>query len=48
MSPKTIGWNELHLAEIPAVELLQSLSYTYVPSEDLDPERASFKEPILT
>ncbi len=48
MTPKTTGWNELHLAENPAVELLQSLGYTYVPPEDLERERASFKEPILT
>ena len=48
MTPKSQGWDELHLAENPAVELLQSLSYTYVPPEDLELERASFKEPILT
>ncbi len=48
MTPKATGWNELHLAEDPAVDLLQSLGYTYVPPEDLDRERASFKEPILT
>ena len=48
MTPKATGWDELHLAEDPAVELLQSLGYTYVPPEDLELERASFKEPILT
>ncbi len=48
MTPKASGWDELHLAEDPAVELLQSLGYTYVPPEDLERERASFKEPILT
>ena len=48
MTPKTTGWDELHLAENPAVELLQSLGYTYVPPEDLERERASFKETILT
>ena len=48
MTPQTTGWNELHLAEDPAVDLLQSLGYTYVPPEELDRERASFKEPILT
>ena len=47
MTPKTTGWDELHLAENPAVELLQSLGYTYVPPEDLERERASFKETIL-
>ena len=48
MTPKATSWNELHLAEDPAAELLQSLGYSYVPPEDLDRERASFKEPILT
>ena len=48
MTPKATGWDELHLAEDPAVELLQSLGYTYVPPEDLERERVSFKEPILT
>ena len=48
MTPKTTGWDELNLAEDPAVELLQSLGYTYVPPEDLERERSSFKEPILT
>ena len=48
MSPKTTGWGELHLAENPAVEMLESLGYTYVPPEALEGERASFKETILT
>ena len=48
MTPKPTGWDELHLAENPAVELLESLGYTYLPSEDLEPERASPKEAILT
>ena len=48
MSPKPTRWSELDLAENPAVELLQSLGYTCIPPEDLEPERASFKEPILT
>ena len=48
MTPKTTGWDEFHLAEDPAVELLQSLGYTYVPPEDLERERQTFKEPILT
>ena len=47
MTPKPTGWDELHLAEDPAVELLESLGYTYVPPEDLEPERASLKETIL-
>ncbi len=48
MSPKTTGWDELHLAENPAVELLESLDYTYLPPEALEGERKSFKEIILT
>ena len=48
MTPQTTGWDELHLAENPAVELLESLNYTYVPPEELEGERSSFKEAILT
>ena len=48
MTPKPTDWDELHLAENPAVELLQSLGYTFVPPEDLEAERASFKEAILS
>ena len=48
MTPQATGWDELHLAENPAVELLESLDYTYVPPEDLEGERTSFKEAILT
>ena len=47
MTPKPTGWDELHLAENPAVELLESLGYTYVPPEALEPERASLKETVL-
>ena len=47
MTPQTTGWDELHLAENPAVALLESLGYTYVPPEELEGERASFKEAIL-
>ncbi len=47
MNPTPTGWDELHLAENPAVELLESLGYTYVPPEALEPERASLKETIL-
>ena len=48
MNSKATGWDELHLAEGPAVELLESLGYTYVPSENLESKRASHKEAILT
>ena len=47
MNPTPTGWDEAHLAEDPAVQLLESLGYTYVPPEDLEPERASLKETIL-
>ena len=47
MTPTPTGWDELHLAENPAVELLESLGYTYVPPEALEPERASLKETIV-
>lgn len=48
MTPKATGWDELRLAENPAVELLQAIGDTYVPLEALDLERASSKETILT
>ena len=48
MSPKVTGWDELHLAENPAVELIQFLGYSYMRPEDLEPERPTFKESILT
>ena len=48
MTPQTIGWDELHLAENPVVALLESLGYTYVPPAELEGERTSFKEAILT
>jgi type I restriction enzyme R subunit len=39
--------NELHEAELPAVELLQRLGYTYVPREALAPERDNEREVLL-
>ena len=47
MTPNPTHWDELQLAENPAVELLESLGYTYIPPEELEVERASFKETIL-
>jgi len=41
-------WNELHLSEDPAVEVLQSLGYVHVPPEVLEAERESLKQTILT
>lgn len=40
-------WNEIHLSEDPAVELLQAMGYTFVSPEQLDAERESFREVIL-
>ena len=48
MRTDTAGWDEAHLAEEPAVELLRSVGYEYVAAEDLDGERESFKEAVLT
>ena len=48
MTPKTAGWDELHLSENPAVEVLGSLGYSYVPPEALEQERPNVKETILT
>ena len=48
--PMTPGqdWNELHLSEDPAVEVLEALGYTCVAPEVLEAERESLKENILT
>ena len=48
MTTPTAVWNELHLAEEPAVDLLQKLTYTYVPAEELLPDRGgSERQPVL-
>lgn len=47
MTQSTPAWNELNLAERPAVELLQSLGYRYVAANELENERSSLKETIL-
>jgi hypothetical protein len=36
MTPSATGWDEAHLAEDPAVELLHSLGYTYAAPEALE------------
>ena len=46
--PPGQDWNELHLSEDPAVELLQALGYAYVAPEVLEAERESLKETVLT
>lgn len=43
----TTDWNEIHLAEEPAADLLERLGYTFVPADELDAERASQSEPLL-
>lgn len=40
-------WNELHLSEDPAIELLQAMGYAFVSPEQLESERESLKEVIL-
>jgi len=45
---KSKGWDEAHLSEDPAVELLQELGYSYVDPETLEAERDSLKEIALT
>lgn len=47
MTPPGQRWNEESLSENPAVEHLRRLGYTYVPPEDLEAERESFKEVVL-
>lgn len=41
-------WNELHLSEDPAVEVLQALGYSYVAPEVLEAERESLKDTVLS
>ena len=40
-------WNEQQLAEYPAIELLESIGYSYVRPEALDAERTNLKETVL-
>jgi len=40
-------WDELHLVEEPAIEVLKALGYIYVPPEELDKEREGVKDVIL-
>lgn len=42
------GWNEANLSELPAVEQLRQLGYTFVPPEKLEAERESFRGVVLT
>ena len=47
MTGSTTGWDELHLAEDPAISVLRSLGYTYTPPETLEGERSGLKETVL-
>jgi type I restriction enzyme R subunit len=47
MTSPTAIWNELHLAEEPAVELLEKLGYSYVASEDLLSERGGSERQVM-
>jgi type I restriction enzyme R subunit len=47
VTPTAQAWNEENLAELPAVELLQHLGYTYVAPEMLEAERGSLKEVVV-
>ena len=48
MSPPGKGWNEENLSENPAVQQLAILGYTFVSAEELEAERESLKEVVLT
>ena len=41
-------WDELHLAEEPADAVLRDLGYTFVPADELDGERESLADPVVT
>lgn len=43
----TQDWNEIHLSEDPAVELLKTMGYAFASYEELDAERGSIKEAVL-
>ena len=42
------NWDELHLSEDPAVELLQRLGYAYVTPETFEAERDTLRDVVLT
>lgn len=41
-------WNEINLSENPAIELLKAMGYTYAEPGELEKERESLKDPVLT
>lgn len=46
--PSDFKWDELHLSEEPADALLRQLGYSFVAANDLEEERESLAEPVLT
>ncbi len=48
MTAKEDRWNEETLSETPAVELLESLGYKYLSSEEIEPLREGERSSILT
>jgi type I restriction enzyme R subunit len=46
--PSDFKWNELRLAEDPAAAVLEELGYTFVHADELEGERESPAEPVLT
>ncbi len=42
-----LNWDEMNQSEEPAVVLLQQMGWTFIPSEQLEPERESLREVLL-
>ncbi len=40
-------WNEIGLSEDPAVDLLRSLGYEYLPADALAADRESLRDVVL-
>ncbi|HYG64345.1 MAG TPA: hypothetical protein VEL74_17335 [Thermoanaerobaculia bacterium] len=47
MASLSAPWNETGLSEEPAIQVLQTLRWDYVPPEVLDAERGSPRETVL-
>ena len=47
MTPPGLAWNEAGQSESPAIDLLKTLGYHYVPAETLDAERDSLRAVVL-
>jgi type I restriction enzyme, R subunit len=46
VTPAGVAWNEAGQSEDPAVALLVKLGFTYVPPENLEPERESLRDAV--